>query len=108
MLCGQANYNAALITTLTFAGVLIGAILWGQISDIFGRRKIALILIISLLIFGSSGALAESWIILAVLRLLVGVSVGGIVNVIFAFTLELIPPEQRLFLRGMMVIDDGG
>ncbi len=100
MFCGQANYNASLISTLFFTGFLVGAMFWGQISDIFGRRKIVLVLLASSLISSSSCALAQSWITLAILRFLVGFSIGGILNVNFTLTMELIPPEQRLFLAG--------
>ncbi len=100
MLCGPQTYNAALITTLMYTGVLIGAVLFGQISDTFGRKKVAMGILIGLLIFGSACAISNSWVTLGALRFICGLFVGGILNVNFAYTLEMILPEQRLFLRG--------
>ncbi len=101
MLCGQQKYFASLISTFLYAGVLVGAISFGQLSDAFGRKKVVLFILVSVTIFGSSCALVQSWIVLGVMRFVVGALIGGLMTVVFAYAMELILPEQRLFLRGM-------
>ncbi len=68
MLCGQEKYYASLISTLLYAGVLVGAVIFGQLSDTFGRKMILLFLLTSTTIFGSACALAQSWIVLGIIR----------------------------------------
>lgn len=37
---GLSSSKESLITTVVFAGMLVGAYSWGLISDIYGRRKV--------------------------------------------------------------------
>lgn len=65
------------ITTIQMCGLLVGALVMGQLADIFGRRRL-LYLAYSLLLAVSLGsAFANSWQLFAVFRFFIGALVGS-------------------------------
>lgn len=42
-ICGASAYLASLYSQIQFLGVLLGTVITGTLSDIFGRRPLALI-----------------------------------------------------------------
>ena len=43
LLCGNEAYFAALISTVQFAGVLVGSLVIGHFGDAFGRKRVTLL-----------------------------------------------------------------
>jgi hypothetical protein len=112
--CGPHAYIPSLITSMQFFGVLIGTITYSHLADKFGRRPISLMCVsLGILFVVLSGSLAifcfqtnveclgasPSWLILLILRFFVGTSIGGTVVVVYTYVIELIEPQQRMFLR---------
>ncbi|KAG6581245.1 Organic cation/carnitine transporter 7, partial [Cucurbita argyrosperma subsp. sororia] len=67
----------SLITSVVFAGMLVGAYSWGIVSDIYGRRKGFFITATITSIAGFLSVFAPNYISLLILRCLVGVGLGG-------------------------------
>ncbi|XP_060189632.1 organic cation/carnitine transporter 7-like [Lycium barbarum] len=84
----------SLMTTVVFAGMLIGAIFWGFISDTYGRRKgllsVAIVIALSAALSGS----APNYSSLLALRMMVGFGTGGRV-VYGSWFFEFVPSQNR-------------
>ncbi|KAL3866340.1 hypothetical protein ACJMK2_043646 [Sinanodonta woodiana] len=96
LVCGNA-YVTELITSIQMGGVLLGALLTGQLADQFGRRQILFIEHAMLVIVWFCSAFAGDWYTYAVLRFIIGGLIGGVLVVNFVLPLELVTPEWRTF-----------
>ncbi|XP_052794709.1 organic cation transporter protein-like [Mya arenaria] len=96
LVCNQ-EILADTITSIQMAGVLIGAVLTGQLADLFGRRHILFIEHAILVIMWFCSAFAGSWEVYAGLRFVIGALIGGVLVVNFVLPLELVTPEWRTF-----------
>ncbi|KAJ4963594.1 hypothetical protein NE237_023533 [Protea cynaroides] len=95
----QAKWNLSsqqesLITSVVFAGMLVGAYSWGIVSDNYGRRKGFIITAVVTFGAGFLSAFAPNYISLIILRCLVGIGLGG-GPVLASWFLEFIPALNR-------------
>ncbi|CAI5495156.1 unnamed protein product [Closterium sp. Naga37s-1] len=93
---GVGGDGEAALSSVVFAGMLVGAFAWGLLADSRGRRfaftATALLTFLAALL----SALAPSFPLLLAARALVGVGLGG-APVIFSLFLEFTPPASRGF-----------
>ena len=66
------KYLVSLATTIYFVGVMIGGILFGTISDKFGRRPVMLTTLYAHIVVGFSIALIPNYAGFVALRFLLG------------------------------------
>ncbi|KAK5984681.1 hypothetical protein GCK32_005974 [Trichostrongylus colubriformis] len=76
-ICGSTAYLASLFSQIQFAGVLCGTFSFGAISDVFGRRPVAIFAMTMGILTNFVTGLAPTWRILMAIRFFVGLSVGG-------------------------------
>mmetsp|Transcript_29632 Transcript_29632/g.55854 ORF Transcript_29632/g.55854 Transcript_29632/m.55854 type:complete len:587 (-) Transcript_29632:289-2049(-) len=86
--------DEALVTTVVFLGMLIGANLWGWLADVKGRRMGFLVPGLVSCAAGIASALAPNFETLLLCRAVVGLGLGG-VPVAFNLFLEFIPSDGR-------------
>ncbi|MCL7040529.1 hypothetical protein MKW94_003581 [Papaver nudicaule] len=91
---GLSSRQESMITSVVFAGMLVGAYTWGIVSDNYGRRQGFLITAICTFSAGFLSALAPNYGSLIFLRCLVGVGLGG-GPVLSSWFLEFIPAANR-------------
>ncbi|KAB1213095.1 Organic cation/carnitine transporter 7 [Morella rubra] len=91
---GLSSNEESLITSVVFAGMLVGAYSWGIVSDKHGRRKGFLITATVTAAAGFLSAFAPNYLSLLILRCLVGVGLGG-GPVLASWFLEFIPAPSR-------------
>ncbi|CAA0821493.1 Organic cation/carnitine transporter 7 [Striga hermonthica] len=84
----------SLISTVVFAGMLVGACFWGMISDSYGRKKGILGVTTITAVAGLLSALSPNYICLIVLRCMAGVGIGGM-SIINTWFLEFVPAFNR-------------
>ncbi|KAL8191559.1 hypothetical protein R6Q57_028290 [Mikania cordata] len=89
-----SSTEESLITTVVFAGMLIGAYSWGFISDNFGRRKG--LLSIAIVTSGASvlSAFSPNYVSLVILRCIGGIGLGG-GPTYNSWFLEFVPAPSR-------------
>ncbi|XP_041803537.1 solute carrier family 22 member 15 [Chelmon rostratus] len=86
----QQAYKVSLAGSLFFAGLLVGNIVFGPLSDKIGRRPVYLTGLFFEVLFGYLTAFAPSYEVFAVSRLLVGLMNGGIGLVCFVLAQEYV------------------
>lgn len=91
---GLSSGQESLITTMVFAGMLIGAYFWGILSDNYGRRVGLLSVAVVTSIFAFLSAVSPNYISLVVFRMVVGIGLGG-GPVYSSWFLEFVPVRNR-------------
>ncbi|GAA0185373.1 secondary carrier transporter [Lithospermum erythrorhizon] len=89
-----SSRQESLISSIVFAGMLVGAYSWGLVSDKYGRRKGFLITAMITSGAGFLSAIAPNYTMLIIFRGLVGAGVGG-GPVLASWFLEFIPGAYR-------------
>ncbi|XP_061176496.1 organic cation transporter protein-like [Saccostrea echinata] len=88
--------------TLYFFGRLLGAVIFGQLSDIFGRRPMFFAGLLMLLIVGCVAAASPSMFVFIPFYILQGAAQTGLFLVAFTMCTELVGPSYRV-LAGFLV-----
>ncbi|KAK8995139.1 hypothetical protein V6N11_069587 [Hibiscus sabdariffa] len=86
--------HESMLSSIVFAGMLVGAYLWGIVSDNYGRRKGFLTITMVTSGAGLLSAFAPNYLSLVILRGLVGFGLGGS-SVFLSWFLEFVPPSSR-------------
>ncbi|XP_059662555.1 organic cation/carnitine transporter 4 [Cornus florida] len=95
LVCGD-KYKVGLVQSLFFGGCLIGAGIFGHLSDsILGRKGSLTVVCIFNAIFGCLTALSPNFLTYALLRLLTGLSTGGVGLCAFVLATEPVGPTKR-------------
>lgn len=89
-----SSTQETLITTVVFAGMLIGAYFWGILADNYGRRKSLLTVAIVTTMCAFLSSFSPNYISLLILRMLVGIGLGG-GPVYGSWFLEFVPSRNR-------------
>ncbi|XP_073143731.1 organic cation/carnitine transporter 7 [Henckelia pumila] len=91
---GLSAREESLITSIVFAGMLVGAYSSGIVSDMYGRRKGFLVTAAITAAAGFVSAFSPNLTFLVILRGLVGIGLGG-GPVLSSWFLEFIPAPER-------------
>ncbi|MGO1562788.1 MAG: MFS transporter, partial [Actinomycetaceae bacterium] len=94
--------NAGLYGSLALAGMLIGTLLVGLLTDVLGRKRIMLIALTWFSVFMGLTALAPSPETFGALRFLTGLGLGPIIPSCVAMTVEFAPKARRQLANAIM------
>lgn len=84
-----------MIQTIYMGGVLTGAIIYGGLSDRFGRRSVLIWSYLQLGVLGCSSALSPSYTAYCIFRFLSGMAVSGVILNGVSLKVEWIPTKAR-------------
>ncbi|KXP14468.1 MFS transporter [Tsukamurella pseudospumae] len=87
--------EAGTIGSVGLAGMLVGALVAGRLSDAVGRRWAVLGTVVVLSVFTGLCALADGPIVFAALRFCAGLGLGGLVPTSNAMVAEIVPARWR-------------
>ncbi|XP_028316683.1 solute carrier family 22 member 7-like [Gouania willdenowi] len=104
LVCSRKTMTKATATVL-FAGVMVGAPLFGFLSDSFGRRPMLLVSYLSTLIFAVLSAFSTSYIMFTIMRFFTGLSQAGISIISIALNVEWFSVEHRTFSGIIISLD---
>nr|XP_029539947.1 solute carrier family 22 member 7-like [Oncorhynchus nerka] len=96
LVCDSKKLNQAL-ATFFFIGVTIGAVIFGYLSDKFGRKPMILVSFVASAVFGTMSAFSVSYVMFAVTRTLCGVALTGMTITTLALSIEWTDIKHRTF-----------
>ncbi|XP_035179019.1 solute carrier family 22 member 7 [Oxyura jamaicensis] len=96
LVCEQRGLNQA-TATFFFIGVTIGAVVFGYLSDRFGRKSMLLLSLVFSVVFGMLSAASISYSMLAITRTLTGLALSGLSLIVLPLGMEWVDIEHRTF-----------
>lgn len=91
---GLTPSTAGTVGSLVYVGMLIGALLSGQLSDRFGRRRLVLASVAVFTVWTIGCIFAQSPEQLGAFRFLAGIGMGGVMPSILSLAKESAPPHR--------------
>ena len=99
-----SSLEYGLIIASVIIGAIIGTIMVGYISDLFGRRRIYLSTLIFFIIFDLISVFSVNFIMLFISRVLLGIVLGAEYPVANSYIAEVTPDEKRGFYLAMATV----
>ncbi|XP_017047157.1 organic cation transporter-like protein [Drosophila ficusphila] len=96
LVCGR-EFLAATSDSLFMFGVLLGSIVFGQLSDKYGRKPILFASLVIQVIFGVLAGVAPEYFTYTFARLMVGATTSGVFLVAYVVAMEMVGPDKRLY-----------
>ncbi|NXY75785.1 S22A7 protein, partial [Glareola pratincola] len=94
LVCEQRGLNQA-TATFFFIGVTMGAVIFGYLSDRFGRKTMLLLSLVCSVVFGMLSAASISYSMLAITRTLTGVALSGVSLIVLPLGMEWVDIQHR-------------
>ncbi|XP_023652108.1 solute carrier family 22 member 7-like isoform X2 [Paramormyrops kingsleyae] len=94
LICDQRKLNKV-TATIFFIGVMIGAVLFGSLSDRYGRKRMMLLSYVLGMAFGLASAFSSSFVMFAILRFFTGLGITGISIISTVLSVEWVSIEHR-------------
>ncbi|TRY70254.1 hypothetical protein TCAL_07532 [Tigriopus californicus] len=94
LVCDRA-FVAPLVTTIYFCGVMIGGLIFGSLSDRFGRKNMMLVCLYTQCIIGIGLHFVRRLVMFMGLRFFQGIFIQGLQCVTYSMVMELFSPEYR-------------
>ncbi|KAL3063417.1 hypothetical protein OYC64_003060 [Pagothenia borchgrevinki] len=104
LVCSRKGMNKA-TATIFFIGVMLGAPLFGFLSDRFGRRPLLLVSYLGTMIFAVWSAFSTSYVMFTIMRFLTGMALAGISIISIALNVEWFGIEHRTFSGVIISLD---
>ncbi|XP_036403104.1 solute carrier family 22 member 7b.1 [Megalops cyprinoides] len=104
LVCDRKGMNKA-TATIFFIGVMIGAAIFGSLSDKFGRKPMLLVSYLSAMAFGFASAFSKSYVMFAVMRFFTGLGITGISIISMVLSVEWVDIEHRTFIGVSVSMD---
>ncbi|XP_072546098.1 solute carrier family 22 member 7-like [Salminus brasiliensis] len=104
LVCDKKSMNKA-TATIFFSGVMVGAAIFGSLSDRFGRRRMLMVSFISTTFFAVTSAFSTSYAMFAVMRFFTGMGITGISIISIVLCVEWSDIKHRTIMGVMISLD---
>lgn len=101
---GLAAADMTLVITASTAGMCLGAMVLGSLSDRFGRRVVVLVALVCFGLFSLLGSAARTPEQIVVLRFLIGIGMGGATPALLALTAEYSASKYRGIAMALVLL----
>jgi MFS transporter, putative metabolite transport protein len=99
---GLSAAQVGLLGAIAFVGAGVGLLIFGELTDRLGRKKVFVITLTSFVILCIVSAFVTNFEQLLVVRFLIGVAVGADIVTSMAFIAEIAPRKKRGALAGAL------
>lgn len=89
--------------SLFMLGVMLGSIIFGDLSDRYGRRPIFFASLVIQVVFGILAGISPEYITYTISRIIIGATTSGVFLVAYVLALEMVGPKDRLN-AGMIIM----
>ncbi|XP_072319962.1 solute carrier family 22 member 7a [Eucyclogobius newberryi] len=96
LVCDDRKRNQVL-TTYFFLGVTVGSVIFGHLSDKFGRKSMLLVALVLTMVTSGASAFATSYVMFAVSRALSGAALSGMSIIVTVLGIEWTDVGHRTF-----------
>ncbi|CAL1283223.1 unnamed protein product [Larinioides sclopetarius] len=72
------RWQIALLTSIVFAGIMVGSPVLGAVADVYGRKRALAVSSVLLFLFGAVSAASPTFVWMVIFRTCMGFSLGGI------------------------------
>ncbi|CAI4222268.1 unnamed protein product [Auanema sp. JU1783] len=90
--------RAKFSTTIQMIGIIIGSAAAGQLSDLYGRKKITLSFLILIFVTSFVSTFSIDMDFYIIMRFLIGLAGGGLNTVSGIYIVEMLPANHRIWL----------
>ncbi|CAJ1052325.1 solute carrier family 22 member 7-like [Xyrichtys novacula] len=104
LVCDNRRANKA-AATIFFMGVMVGAAVFGYLSDRFGRKSMLLVSYIVAAVFGIASAFSFNYTMFAVMRFFTGFGISGIGFITVALCVEWVDIKHRAVVSVLASLD---
>uniref|UniRef100_A0A915PH97 Major facilitator superfamily (MFS) profile domain-containing protein n=1 Tax=Setaria digitata TaxID=48799 RepID=A0A915PH97_9BILA len=95
--CDSAN-KVKMSISLQMIGIMFGAMTFGQLSDMFGRRAILMFGTVGLIVSGLASTFVNNLVFFTIARFFVMFFTGGKHSVSYVFMMENLPAKHRMWM----------
>ncbi|WP_188646539.1 MFS transporter [Marinithermofilum abyssi] len=92
---GLSGFQLGLFGSAGLIGMAVGAVIWGTIADLIGRKRAFTYTLLIFSIFSVLGALSPSYGWLLISRFIAGIGLGGCIPVDYSMVAEFMPRKNR-------------
>ena len=96
LVCGE-EWQLPLSQSVFFAGVLVGAAVFGHLGDVWGRKNMFLLGLLEMTICGIAAAFSSSFLMFTVLQFFTAMGQVGVFQTVFVLGIEIVGKSKRVF-----------
>ncbi|XP_059468322.1 organic cation transporter protein-like [Neocloeon triangulifer] len=96
------SWMRSMADTVFMLGILIGAILFGHLSDKYGRKPIFFFSLVLQVVGGVTAGFAPEYYTFIFARLCIGISTSGVYLVAYIIGMEMVSPSKRIYAGVIM------
>ncbi|CAI5445988.1 unnamed protein product [Caenorhabditis angaria] len=92
------NNRARFSTTSQMIGIMFGSAIAGQLSDLYGRKRVTLLFLCMMLFFSTTSSISPTIDVYVIFRFFIGICCGGLTTVGQILVVENLPSAHRLWM----------
>lgn len=96
--------QTGLLASAGMYGMMFGALFFGMLSDIMGRKKVIIIGIFIYSLFNAAVTIVDSYAAFAVVRFIAGTGMGALTPVVISLLSEYTPKANRTLLLTLVMV----